>query len=250
MAHAGVALGLDVGGSSIKYGLVDLATGHPTGPLASVPTPQPATADALFDAMTALARAAPDGTPMGAAMPCVIQRGIIHTAANLDDSLIGLDAHALLGARIGRAPVLLNDADAAGLAEAHWGAARGVAGTVMLLTLGTGIGSAMIVGGRLWPNTELGHLEVDGVDAESRASARARSSEGLDWPQWADRVNRYLHEINRLFWPDRIVIAGGVVENWARFEPLLKSRSPLCPAALGAAAGAAGAALAAAQAGA
>lgn len=247
MARIGLALGLDVGGSSIKHSVVDLASGRLCAALASVPTPQPATADSLFDALAVLAAGAPE-CPVGIAMPSVIQHGVIYTAANLDDSLIGCDAGQMLRERIGRPPALLNDADAAGLAEAQWGAARGVSGTVMMLTLGTGIGSAMITGGRLWPNTELGHLVVDGVGAETRASARARSEEGLNWPQWALRVNRYLDEINRLFWPDLIVVGGGVVENWKQFEPLLNSRAPLRPAMLGPAAGVAGAALAAAQA--
>jgi len=241
-----VALGLDVGGSSIKHALVDLATGQLQSTLASLATPQPATAANVFDALAALGASAPAGTPVGVALPCVVQHGVLHTAANLDPSLIGSDAGSALRGLLQRPVAVLNDADAAGLAEARWGAAHDVAGTVMMLTFGTGIGSAMIVGGRLWPNTELGHMEVDGADAELRASARARSADALSFPQWAERVNRYLHEIDRLFWPDLIVIGGGVVENWAQFAPLLKSRAAVRPATLGAAAGVAGAALAAA----
>jgi polyphosphate glucokinase len=247
MAIVGTALGLDVGGSSIKHALVDLRSGEPQSTLASIPTPQPANATNLFDALVTLGSTSPPGMPIGIAMPCVIQHGVIHTAANLDASLIGCDAGHLLGERLQRPLLLLNDADAAGLAEAHWGAARDVPGTVMVLTFGTGIGSALILGGHLWPNTELGHMEVDGAEAEHRASARARSAEALDFPQWAARVNRYLRAINDLFWPDLIVVGGGVVENWSRFAPLLESRAPVRPAALGPAAGAAGAALAAAM---
>lgn len=239
------ALGLDVGGSSIKHALVDVASGRPVGSLDSVPTP--ATAENLFSVLAALARGAPAGVPVGIAMPCVIQRGMIHTAANLDPSLPGRDAARELGDRAQRPVTLLNDADAAGLAEAHCGAARGVAGTVAMLTFGTGIGSALLVDGRLWPNSELGHMEVDGTEGEQRAAARNRTAEGLSWPEWAARVNRYLHEINRLFWPELIVIGGGVTENWNDFAALLKSRAPLKPAQLGPAAGVAGAALAAAQ---
>jgi polyphosphate glucokinase len=247
MAGAAVALGLDVGGSSIKHALVDVASGAMLAGLASVPTPQPATPARLIDALAPLAAAAPPGAPTGVALPSVILRGVIHTAANLDAALIGFDAGAALRERLQRPVVLLNDGDAAGLAEAHYGAARGVAGAVMMLTFGTGIGSALLVDGRLWPNSELGHMEVDGIEGELRAAARNRSDEQLSWQQWAVRVNRYLLEVNRLFWPELIVIGGGVVENWQEFAPLLQSRAALRPAMLGPAAGVVGAALAAAQ---
>lgn len=243
---APLALGLDVGGSSIKHAPVDTATGAVRGGLASMPTPQPATVRALSDALVALAERAPEATAVGVALPSVILHGVIHTAANLDDSLLGFDAGRELAARLGRPVALLNDADAAGLAEAHFGAARGVRGAVMMLTFGTGIGSALILDGRLWPNSELGHMEVDGAEGEQRAAARIRSEEGLSWKQWSVRVNRYLDAINRLFWPELIVVGGGVTENWAEFAPLLASRAPLKPAALGPAAGVVGAALAAA----
>jgi polyphosphate glucokinase len=232
-----MALGLDVGGSSIKHALVDVASGQPQAGLASVPTPQPATAARLFETLVMLADAAPDGSPVGVALPSVILHGVIHTAANLDVSLVGRDAGRELHQRMSRPVSLLNDADAAGLAE----------GAVMMLTFGTGIGSALIVDGRLWPNSELGHMEVDGAEGEQRAAARNRSAENLSWGQWAARVNRYLHDINRLFWPELIVVGGGVTENWQEFGPLLQSRAPLRPAALGPAAGVVGAALAAAQ---
>ena len=247
ITRATQALGLDVGGSSIKHALVDLASGRPLVPLDSVPTPRPATAENLFGSLAALARRAPAGVPVGIAMPCVIQHGVIHTAANLDPSLRGRDAARLLGEQVQRPVILLNDADAAGLAEAQCGAARGVAGTVVMLTFGTGIGSALLMDGRLWPNSELGHMEVDGTEGELRAAARNRTAEGLSWPDWAARVNRYLLEINRLFWPELIVIGGGVTESWNEFAALLESRAPLKRAQLGPAAGVAGAALAAAQ---
>lgn len=242
-----IALGLDVGGSSIKHALVDVGSGQPQAALASVPTPQPATAARLFEALGVLADAAPAGAPVGVALPSVILRGVIHTAANLDASLLGRDAGRELQQRMNRPVTLLNDADAAGLAEVHFGAARGIRGAVMMLTFGTGIGSALIVDGRLWPNSELGHMEVDGTEGELRAAARNRNAENLSWEQWAARVNRYLDAINRLFWPELIVVGGGVTENWQEFGPLLQSRAPLRPAALGPAAGVVGAALAAAQ---
>lgn len=242
-----LALGLDVGGSSIKHAPVDVASGRLQGELASVPTPQPATVRALSDALVALAEASPSGTAVGVALPSVVLNGVLHSAANLDDSLIGFDAGRELAARLRRPVALLNDADAAGLAEAHFGAARGVRGAVMMLTFGTGIGSALILDGRLWPNSELGHMEVDGAEGEARAAARVRSEQSLSWLQWSERVNRYLDAINRLFWPELIVVGGGVTENWKEYAPLLKSRAPLKPATLGPAAGVVGAALAAAE---
>lgn len=237
-----IALGVDVGGSSIKYAPVDVTTGKVLADLASVRTP--AQAEQLRGSIATLANVTlPDG-PVGIALPSVIRNGVVHTAANLDPDLIGLDLEGLLSKRLGRRVALLNDADAAGLAEMRWGAARGVRGTVMMLTFGTGIGSALFTDGHLVANTELGHMEVDGAEGEHRASARVRTEEGLDWPQWCERVNRYLDAINRLFWPELIVIGGGISDNFTQYESLLRSRAPLRPATLGAAAGVVGAAMA------
>jgi polyphosphate glucokinase len=180
------------------------------------------------------------------ALPCVIRQGVACTAANLHGSLIGTNIQAPLRAAIGQPVACLNDADAAGLAEVRWGAARGVRGTVMVLTFGTGIGSALFVDGRLVPNTELGHMEVGGREGEQRASARARTDEHLDWLQWSERVSTYLDAINRLFWPELIVIGGGISRDFEQFGPLLRSRATLAPARLGPAAGVVGAAMAAA----
>jgi len=246
MVQQNIALGLDVGGSSIKYAPVDTGTGQLRAPLASSPTPRPANAENLFDALAALAARQPRGTPVGVALPSVIRRGMIHTAHNLHPSLVGVDGQAALTARLGQPVVLLNDADAAGVAEVRAGAARGVCGTVMLLTFGTGIGSALFIDGTLVPNTELGHMEVGGEEGELRASARVRSERKLGWAEWTVRVNEYLDAIDRLFWPELIVIGGGVSEQYAEFAPLLRSRAELRAAHFGAAAGAVGAALAAA----
>jgi polyphosphate glucokinase len=236
------AVGVDVGGSSIKYAPVDVSIGKVLTDLASVPTPPQA--EGLLASIAKLANTLlPDG-PVGVALPSVILGGVVHTAANLDPMLLGMNVEAALRQRLGRPVKLLNDADAAGLAEMRWGAARGVRGTVMVLTFGTGIGSALFTNGRLVPNTELGHMEVGGHEGEQRASARVKTAEGLDWPQWAERVNSYLHAINRLFWPDLIVIGGGVSENYAQFSPLLRSRAPLRAAVLGPSAGVVGAAMA------
>jgi polyphosphate glucokinase len=240
-----VILGVDVGGSSIKYAPVDTASGRLLAPLASVPTPRPGTPEQLIDCIAGLARSTAPGAPVGVALPSVVRNGIALTAANLDATLIGADIRGLLQARIGRPVVCLNDADAAGLAEMRFGAARGVRGTVMLLTFGTGIGSALFIDGRLVPNTELGHLEIDGQDAERRASARARTDESLDWKEWCERVNRYLAVIHRLFWPELIVIGGGVSVDFDEYRSLLRCPAQVRPAMLGPAAGAVGAALAA-----
>jgi polyphosphate glucokinase len=236
--------GVDVGGSSIKHALVDSA-GQLISSLAHTPTPQPSLPDSLVAAISKLSAAAPADVPIGVALPSVVRSGIIMTAANVDHALIGCPIVARLVAATGRAVACLNDADAAGLAEVHWGAGRGVAGVVMVLTFGTGIGSGLFTDGRLVPNTELGHLQMGALEAEQRASARVRTAEGLDWPAWAERVNEYLALIDALFWPELIVIGGGVVENYAQFAPHLRARASLLPARLGAGAGVAGAALAA-----
>ena len=238
------ALGVDVGGSSIKYAVVDSSTGALLTPLASVPTPRPADVNRLIAAIADVARSAAPDMSLGVALPSVIRQGTVFTAANLHHSLIGVDIQAQLRAAIGQPVICLNDADAAGVAELRWGAARGARGTVMVLTFGTGIGSALFVDGRLVPNTELGHLEVGGAEGEQRASARVRTEEKLDWAQWSERVNEYLDAINKLFWPELIVIGGGVSDSYAQFGPLLRSRATLAPARLGPAAGVVGAAMA------
>lgn len=237
-------LGIDVGGSSIKYAVVDSNTGALLTPLASTPTPQPADAGRLVAAIADLTRGTAPGMPLGVALPSVIRQGVIYTAANLHPSLIGLDIQAQLRAATGQPAICLNDADAAGIAEMRWGAGRGARGTVMVLTFGTGIGSALFIDGRLVPNTELGHMEVGGVEGEQRAAARIRTAENLDWAQWCERVNAYLDMINKLFWPELIVIGGGVSDSYAEFGDLLRSRATLAPAKLGAAAGVVGAAMA------
>ncbi|HEV7633219.1 MAG TPA: ROK family protein [Steroidobacteraceae bacterium] len=238
-------LGMDVGGSSIKAGLVDVETGHPLTPLASVATPQPATPARVMDAIVAIDRSFASSGPVGLALPSVVQQGIARTAANIDKSWLGANPAELLAARIGRPVACLNDADAAGLAEMRWGAGRGSHGVAIMLTFGTGIGSALFTDGRLLPNTELGHLEVDGRDVETWASARVRTAEGLDWPAWAARVNVYLARMHALFWPDLFILGGAVSENFKAFAPLLVSPAEIRAAAFTGQAGIIGAALAA-----
>jgi polyphosphate glucokinase len=228
--------------------LVDVAAGSLGGQLLSVPTPHPATPAALSALLKILAEQHPAARGrIGVALPSVIKDGIAHTAANIDAAWIGTDAAALATAMLGRAVLFLNDADAAGLAEMRWGAGRDCAGTVIMLTFGTGIGTALFAGGRLFPNTELGHMELHGVDAEKRASAHARTAEGLDFPAWSERVNDYLAAMYRLFWPDVFILGGAVSERFSEFAPLLRSPAQLRPARFGNQAGVMGAALAAAD---
>lgn len=240
-------VGVDVGGSSIKHGVVETAGWSLQGELDAVPTPRPSRPEALVDAIAGIAAGAPAGLAMGVTLPSVIRGGVIRTAANVDGSLIGFDIQAALRAATGRQVVCLNDADAAGLAEIRLGAGRGQGGVVMLLTFGTGIGSALFTDGRLVPNTELGHLQLRGDDAEHWASARVRTEQKLDWPAWAGRVNEYLDRLHELFWPELFVLGGGVSENFSQFGPLLRTGCPVRPACMGPAAGVVGACLAAAE---
>jgi polyphosphate glucokinase len=240
-------LAFDVGGSFVKAGLVNVAEGRLAGDVLRRATPADAAPEAVMDLLAAMARELPSGGPVGLAFPAVAQRGIARTAANIDKRWIDTDARALLEARIGRPVAFLNDADAAGVAEMTLGAGRGRDGTVMVLTLGTGIGTALFVDGRLLPNTELGHLEVRGMEAEHRASAKVRADRGLGWPEWAAAVNEVLAAYHALLWPDVFVVGGGVTENWEHFGPLLKSRAEIVPAHFRNDAGMIGAAMAAAS---
>jgi polyphosphate glucokinase len=239
-------LAFDVGGSFVKAGLVDAVAGQVLGEVLRRPTPADAAPGSVMDLLAAISRELPSEGPVGLAFPAVAKKGVAQTAANIDQRWIGTDAQALLEERIHRPVAFLNDADAAGVAEMTLGAGRNRAGTVMLLTLGTGIGTAIFVDGRLLPNTELGHLEVRGMEAEHRASAKVRADHGLGWQEWADAVNEVLAAYHALLWPDVFIIGGGVTENWKHFGPLLRSRAEIVPARFGNDAGMIGAALAAA----
>lgn len=192
-----------------------------------------------------MAEVLPSQGPVGLAFPAVAKSGVAWTAANIDKRWIGTNARAQLQARIQRPVAFLNDADAAGVAEMTLGAGKDRRGTVMVLTLGTGIGTAVFVDGRLLPNTELGHLEVRGQEAERRASAKARVDRDLDWHDWAGAVNMVIEAYHTLLWPDLFIIGGGVTENWDEFGDLLQSRAEILPAHFGNDAGIVGAALAA-----
>jgi polyphosphate glucokinase len=243
----GEVLGIDVGGSSVKAGLVDLKAGRLTGELIAAPTPRPSTPGALTNVLAALAARLPSTGRVGVAFPSVIKEGTAYTAANIDPSWVGTDGAALASQALGRPVLFLNDADAAGLAEMRWGAGRDCSGTVIMLTFGTGIGTALFAGGKLFPNTELGHLELRGMDAEKWTSARARTEEGLDFPAWIARVNEYLEAMHKLLWPDVFILGGAVSERFAEFAPLLRSPAQLRAAHFAGQAGVVGAALAAAE---
>jgi len=239
--------GVDIGGSGIKGAPVDLRAGSLDGDRLRVPTPQPASPDAVAEVVGALVEQFGWHGPLGVTLPCVMKRGIAHTAANVDPAWRGTDAAALFASRIGSPAIVLNDADAAGLAEMRFGAGRGRGGVVVLLTFGTGIGSALFLDGELVPNTEFGHLEVDGHDGEDRAAASARDREDLSWEEWAGRVSRYLQVLEDLLWPDLVIAGGGVSKRADRWLPLVECRTEVVPAALRNSAGMVGAAAAAAE---
>ena len=243
-----LGFGVDVGGSGIKGAPVDLDHGALSAERVRVETPQPATPEAVCDVVAQVLEqsGAPDG-PFGLTLPAVVTGGTARTAANIDPSWVGTDVRALVRERTGRDAFVVNDADAAGLAEVRFGAARDVSGTVLVLTLGTGIGSALVRDGRLVPNTELGHLELDGHDAETRASDAARKREDLSWEQWVERLTRYVRHVDALLWPDLVVLGGGVSKKADRWLHLLDVRPEVRTAQLLNDAGIVGAALLAAE---
>lgn len=230
-----VALGIDVGGSAIKAAPVDLATGELCAPRRTAVTPLPATPAAVALAVCELRAGFEEfaDAPVGVTVPAVVRRGIVRTAANIDPSWIGTDGDSLFAEALGVPVTLLNDADAAGLAEVAQGAARGVPGVVFVVTLGTGIGSALFVDGQLVPNTELGHLTIDGFDCCPWASAAALARDNLSWAQWVSRLQEYLRYAESLLWPDLIVVGGGISQEADRFLPLLQLEAPVVRARMG-----------------
>jgi len=224
------ALGIDVGGSGIKGALVDLATGDLVTERRRLRTPRPATPLAVAETVARLCGLLDWGGPVGCGFPAVVRDGVVLTAANIDNRWIGLDGKKLLSEVTGHRVRLVNDADAAGIAEMSIGAGKGLAGTVFVVTIGTGLGTALFVDGTLVPNTELGHIEIKGVDAELRASAAARDRENLSWRRWARRFNRYLKTLERLFWPDHFILGGGAAKRFDRFEQYLQLDTPVVPA--------------------
>ena len=227
--------GIDIGGSGIKGAPVDLDAGSFAADRLRIPTPQPSVPDSVADVVQQVVASfgeASGSAPIGVTFPAIIKNGVALSAANVDKSWIGTDADAVFTEKLGRKVFVVNDADAAGVAEAEFGAAKGVKGVVIMCTLGTGIGSALLLDGKLVPNTELGHLEIDGHDAESRAADSAREREDLNWEKWAHRLQKYFSTIEFLFTPDLIVVGGGVSKKSQKFLPLLNLRAPIVPAQL------------------
>lgn len=239
-------LGIDIGGSGIKGAPVNIETGELTTERHRIITPLPATPDAVADVVADIVRHFNwQEQPIGCTFPAVIKNGVVHTAANVDQSWIGTNGEQVLNAKTGCPVFLLNDADAAGFAEMEFGAGKGRSGVVIMHTFGTGIGSAIFVDGRLVPNTEFGRLEIRCKEAEQRASARNRTDENLRWKTWALRVNEFLARMDALFWPDLFIIGGGVSRKSDKFLSLLETRAEILPAQMLNQAGIIGAAIAA-----
>lgn len=242
-----LGLGIDIGGSGMKAAIVDLETGELASERIRIPTPQPATPVAMADVAAELVRRHGWTGSIGVGFPGIVRHGVVHSAANIDDSWISVDADAVFTAACGVDVAMVNDADAAGLAEIRWGAGNGVTGVVLVLTFGTGIGSGLFIDGTLVPNTELGHLELDGRDAESYAAASVREREGIGWKEWAPRVERYLRHVEMLFSPDLFIVGGGASKAADKWLPRISIDTPIVAAAMANNAGIAGAALVARQ---
>lgn len=235
-AVPGAALGIDFGGTGVKAALIDVATGELLSRRHRVNTPKPSTPDAVAETVAHVVglvagdRKLPPDTPVGVGVPGPVKDGVVMTAANIDKRWIGASAEDILGKALGRRVYAINDADAAGLAEMTFGAGKDVPGTVLMLTLGTGIGSGLFVNGRLVPNTEMGHLEWRGRDVELRLSGQARERRHMRWRAWANEFNAFLERVELYFWPDLIILGGGVSKEKRKFEKWLKSRAPIVPA--------------------
>jgi len=239
------ALGIDIGGSGIKAAPVDVSTGKFLADRQKIATPRPAMPDAVADVVKQLTTAFSWSGPIGITFPGVVTDGVTRTAANLDPSWIGVDAGALFAKVTGNQVRVLNDADAAGVAEMTFGAGIGQKGSVLMLTFGTGIGSALFTQGILVPNTEFGHIEIRGHDAEKRASERAKELGDLSWGKWAGRVDEYLQHIEALLSPNLIIVGGGISKQSEKWVPRLTGiRARIVPAALLNDAGIVGAAMA------
>lgn len=240
--------GVDIGGSGIKGAPVDLERGELTHERHKVLTPHPSKPEVVASAVKEVVGHFDWSGPVGVTFPGVIAGGVTRTAANMHRDWVGLDAHGMLADALGMPVTLTNDADAAGIAEMAFGAGHGRGGTVVVLTFGTGIGSAVLVDGRLLPNTELGHLELNGHDAEKKASSKAKEDHDLSWKHWAERVEEYLAHVEMLLSPELFVIGGGVSRKADKFLPLITGiKADIVPAELQNNAGIVGAAMAAAK---
>lgn len=238
-------LGIDIGGSGIKGAPVDIENGLLVSQRHRIATPQPSVPEAVAEVVAQIAQHFDWEGAIGCTFPAVIKGGVAYSAANVDKSWIGANGEKLMEAKTGCPVRLINDADAAGLAEIDFGAGQGHAGVVIILTFGTGIGSAVFYNGQLVPNTEFGHLDIRGKDAEDRAADRVRKDKELTWAEWAARVNEFLAHMEILFSPDLFIIGGGVSKKHDKFFPYLKTRAEIVPAKMRNDAGIIGAAMAA-----
>jgi polyphosphate glucokinase len=236
--------GIDVGGSGIKGAPVDINTGELIEDRVRVKTPKPATPEAIVETAVEVVSKAGWQGPIGCGFPAVVKSGVVQTAANIDKAAIGFNLRAALEKELDTQVTVVNDGDAAGLAEMRWGAGKDQGGVVLMLTLGTGIGSSLFIGGRLMPNTELGHIELRGEDGEHRASDAARKRDDLNWKEYAERLDEYIHKIEDLLWPDLIVVGGGISKKSDKYFPHLTTRTKVVRAEMQNNAGIAGAALA------
>jgi polyphosphate glucokinase len=240
------ALGIDIGGSGVKGAPVDVMTGELLGERYRLPTPVPATPNAVIGAIVEIVQHFDWSGPIGCGYPGIVKHGVTYTAANVDATWVGYDLQQGLERITQGSAQVINDADAAGIAEMEFGAGRGRRGMVMIITLGTGIGVSAFIDGRLIPNLELGHIEIEGRDAESRASVAARDREELSWKKWAKRLDRYFATLESLMSPDLFIIGGGVSKDWEKFVPLFDMVTvEIVPATLRNNAGIVGAAMAA-----
>ena len=237
-------LGIDIGGTGIKGAPVDTRSGQLLADRHRILTPHPATPEAVTGVVAELAAFFEWSGPAGATFPAVIKDGVAHSAANVDEEWVGTDAGKLFAAAIGSEVTVVNDADAAGVAEVAFGAGRDRMGVVIMVTLGTGIGSAVFVDGQLVPNTELGHLKMGKKDAEKRAAESVREEQGLSWKEWASRLDAYLLMLEALFSPDLFIVGGGISKKSEKFLPRLSTRTETVAAQLLNEAGIVGAALA------
>jgi polyphosphate glucokinase len=240
-----LAFGVDIGGSGIKGAPVNLDTGELAEERFKILTPQPATPQAVVEVIAQLLAHfdLDKNLPVGVSFPSPILSGVVPWMANLDQSWVGVNLAEAVRQGTGRNTTVVNDADAAGYAEVAFGAAKNHPGTVTVMTLGTGIGVALITAGKLWPNAELGHITINGKDAEKWAAASAKEREGLSYAKWARRLQRYFTEVDKLLWPDLIVLGGGISRKHEKFLPLLDLRPKIVPAALRNTAGIVGAAV-------
>ena len=224
-------LGIDVGGTGIKGAVIDTATGELAGERVRIESPRPATPESVGAAIRSLVERHRWSGPVGIGFPAAIQHGVARTAANIDPSFIGLSVADHFSRQTGCPVHVANDADVAGLAEMRLGAGRGVAGVVLVVTIGTGLGTALFADGHLLPNTELGHILLDnGLEAERYASEAARDAENLKWKDWGDRFDRYLIAMENLFWPDLIVLGGGASKKLDKFAARITVQTPVVPA--------------------